>query len=201
MAEKTDRRVRKTKAQLRLGLARLMKKKSIKEITVKELVNEVDINRSTFYLHYTDIYDLLYSIEEELTKEIQDTIQAHPVKPFNEDTLPFIEEIFRILAENRDICNALFGENGDIAFIHRMEDLISQHSLNVLKKTFPNNTEILQYPYSFCLTGCVGLIKAWLNSDAGESPQEMAEIAFRLIINAVKAFAPQRKESFQQNFL
>ena len=48
MAEKVDRRVRKTKAQLRAGLARLMQKKSIKEITVKELVEEVDINRSTF---------------------------------------------------------------------------------------------------------------------------------------------------------
>ena len=45
MAEKVDRRVRKTKAQLRAGLARLMQKKSIKEITVKELVEEVDRNR------------------------------------------------------------------------------------------------------------------------------------------------------------
>ena len=63
MAEKVDRRVRKTKAQLRAGLARLMQKKSIKEITVKELVEEVDINRSTFYLHYTDIYQMLESIE------------------------------------------------------------------------------------------------------------------------------------------
>ena len=70
MAEKVDRRVRKTKAQLRAGLARLMQKKSIKEITVKELVEEVDINRSTFYLHYTDIYQMLESIEAELMEEI-----------------------------------------------------------------------------------------------------------------------------------
>ncbi len=70
MAEKVDRRVRKTKAQLRAGLARLMQKKSIKEITVKELVEEVDINRSTFYLHYTDIYQMLESIEAELMDEI-----------------------------------------------------------------------------------------------------------------------------------
>ena len=48
MAGKVDRRVRKTKSQLREGLARLMLQKSIKEITVKELVDEVDINRSTF---------------------------------------------------------------------------------------------------------------------------------------------------------
>lgn len=46
--EKMDRRVRKTRAQLRAGLARLMQQKNIKEITVKELVDEIDINRSTF---------------------------------------------------------------------------------------------------------------------------------------------------------
>ena len=70
MAEKVDRRVRKTKMQLRQGLARLMQKKSIKEITVKELVDEVDINRSTFYLHYTDIYQMLEKIEEEAMVDI-----------------------------------------------------------------------------------------------------------------------------------
>ena len=75
MAEKVDRRVRKTKAQLRAGLARLMQKKSIKEITVKELVDEVDINRSTFYLHYSDIYQMLESIENELMDEIAQVIE------------------------------------------------------------------------------------------------------------------------------
>ena len=55
MQKKVDRRVRKTKSQLRKGLARLLQEKSIGEITVKELVEEVDINRSTFYLHYSDI--------------------------------------------------------------------------------------------------------------------------------------------------
>ena len=79
MAEKVDRRVRKTKAQLRAGLARLMQKKSIKEITVKELVDEVDINRSTFYLHYSDIYQMLESIENELMDEIAQVIEEHPL--------------------------------------------------------------------------------------------------------------------------
>ena len=74
MAEKVDRRVRKTKMQLRQGLARLMQKKSIKEITVKELVDEVDINRSTFYLHYTDIYQMLEKIEEEAMVDIRERL-------------------------------------------------------------------------------------------------------------------------------
>ncbi|MFQ9152284.1 MAG: hypothetical protein ACLR6B_13100 [Blautia sp.] len=36
----------------------------------KELVDEVDINRSTFYLHYTDIYQMLHKIEEEAMQNI-----------------------------------------------------------------------------------------------------------------------------------
>ena len=67
--EKLDRRVRKTRRQLREGLAHLLEEKSIRDIKVKELVEEVDINRSTFYLHYSDIYDMLKQIEEELFQE------------------------------------------------------------------------------------------------------------------------------------
>ena len=165
MPVKTDRRIRKTKAQLRTGLAKLLQKKSIKEITVKELVELVDINRSTFYLHYSDIYNMLSSIEEELLEEIRQTILNHPVSPFNESSFPFIEDIFQILEENKDICCALLGHNGDIAFLHRIESLISDHSLSVLRVTFPETIEDLKYSYSFCLSGCIGLVKTWLTSD------------------------------------
>ena len=79
MAAKVDRRVRKTKAQLREGLAHLMLEKSIKEITVKELVDEVDINRSTFYLHYADIYQMLQQIEEEALENITHMLEEYPV--------------------------------------------------------------------------------------------------------------------------
>ena len=107
MEKKTDRRVRKTKAQLRAGLAKLMQTKSIKEITVKELVDEVDINRSTFYLHYTDIYQMLESIEDELEGEINQIVNNHPVDSYYKESFPMIKEILEVLWDNRDICNAL----------------------------------------------------------------------------------------------
>ena len=55
---KQERRYRRTEALILNGLTTLLQQKSIKEITVRELADLVDINRSTFYLHYTDIYDL-----------------------------------------------------------------------------------------------------------------------------------------------
>ena len=133
MAEKVDRRVRKTKAQLRAGLARLMQKKSIKEITVKELVDEVDINRSTFYLHYSDIYQMLESIENELMDEIAQVIEEHPLDLVqNGSSYPMIEHIFTILDNNKDICIALLGSKGDMKFEHRMEKMVTDTILRKL---------------------------------------------------------------------
>ena len=77
MQKKTDRRVRKTKSQLKTGLAQLMREKSIREITVKELVDAVDINRSTFYLHYSDIPGLLAEVENEMMEEMQRYVREH----------------------------------------------------------------------------------------------------------------------------
>ena len=178
MAEKVDRRVRKTKAQLRAGLARLMQKKSIKEITVKELVEEVDINRSTFYLHYTDIYQMLESIEAELMEEITHLVADYPLDPLNnkESSYPFIEQIFTILDHNKDICIALLGKNGDMAFVNRIEKLIADTVLHA---------------YAFCLNGCVGMIKTWLSSENQESTQHMAELTHKLIDNTTHMYLEQ----------
>ena len=178
MEKKTDRRVRKTKAQLRAGLAKLMQTKSIKEITVKELVDEVDINRSTFYLHYTDIYQMLESIEDELEGEINQIVNNH-VDSYYKESFPMIKEILEVLWDNRDICNALLGSNGDMAFVLRMESIISQHSLHVLTTTFATDVTNIKYAYAFCLT--------WLESgDTTDTPLQMAELTYHLIMNALK---------------
>lgn len=180
-----DRRVRKTRMQLRDGLAELMREKSIKEITVKELVEEVDINRSTFYLHYSDIYDMMEKVENELIENIEEVIDKHPVSPFGEKSFSFIEDMFAILSENKKICTALLGPNGDMTFLHRIEDMIYEHSMKVLRETYPQKVQELVYSYAFCMSGCVGLIKTWLKEEQGESPQEMAKLTFQLIMNTL----------------
>ena len=142
MQKKTDRRVRKTKSQLRKGLAHLMKEKSIGEITVKELVDEVDINRSTFYLHYSDIPTLLREIENEMMDEMKRAIHDHPIDRENDSAFSFIKDIFQVLDRNREIGCALIGPYGDIGFIHKMEDLLEENSREVLLQMFPEKHSI-----------------------------------------------------------
>ena len=197
--EKMDRRVRKTRAQLRAGLARLMQQKNIKEITVKELVDEIDINRSTFYLHYTDIYQMLQSIEGELMEDILEAIKEHPLDPgMKEEGYSFAIQLFRILAANKDICAALMGPNGDMAFVEKIEKLVEDAVLPELFTMFPQNVNDIKYAYAFCINGCVGMIKCWLTGDSDDTPEQMAYLTHNIISEAPRNFATKVLNSAQE---
>ena len=65
-----DRRIRKTKKALRAALVRLLSRKSVAEITIKELTEEADVHRGTFYHHYRDAFDLKEQLEQEIRQEL-----------------------------------------------------------------------------------------------------------------------------------
>lgn len=186
MQKKVDRRVRKTKSQLRAGLARLMQEKVIGEITVKELVNEVDINRSTFYLHYSDIPALLREIEDDMMEEMERAVREHPIK--EDSTSRFIEDIFRVLNENREISRALIGPHGDLGFVRRIEKLLEENSSEFLAQLFPERVQDMKYFYSYCLNGCLGFVKTWLEDGEAKPPEYAADLTFRMVVSSMKAF-------------
>ena len=121
MEEKVvDRRVRKTKRQLRLALMKLMAEKSVKDISVRELAAIADINRGTFYIHYKDVYDLLSSLEDELAEGLVVVCRRHNAKDSEGKTYPYLMELYQYIEQNADLCHVLLGKNGDIAFTDRI---------------------------------------------------------------------------------
>ena len=74
MAEREDKRIRRTKKLLRQALTRLMKEKDFGSITVTDVVREADINRGTFYAHYRDVYDLRERIEADMIADFRSMI-------------------------------------------------------------------------------------------------------------------------------
>lgn len=72
---KTDHRVRMSQRMIRRAFLDLLKQKPMQRITVKEVCEEAGIHRGTFYAHYTDLYDLLHQIEEEMTKNLRHALE------------------------------------------------------------------------------------------------------------------------------
>lgn len=182
---RTDRRVRRTKALLQQGLIRLMREKDIKDISVKELSDLVDINRGTFYLHYSDIYDMLAQLEDELFQEFH-SILDRTLNPesgvLSHGTA--IREIFCFLERHKDLAQVMMSSHGDLAFVNRMKNLVKDRIYGILA----SRQAAESYPYieSFIVSGYIGVIEAWLNCPAPPSPEEMEVICSGMITGFIE---------------
>lgn len=84
--KKQDPRVQRTKQNIMNGFMRLIKQKEFSDITIADITQEAEINRSTFYYHFMDKYDLIDEIQREvLTKEIFKEVALQEV--INEQTI------------------------------------------------------------------------------------------------------------------
>ena len=113
MEGKTDRRVQKTKERQYKVLVELLTEKPIKDITIKELSERADINRATFYLHYTDVFDLLDQLEWEIVHKFETICDDLNVNFNDKQFLRAFNRLLMLIQENKDLCVALFGPNGD----------------------------------------------------------------------------------------
>lgn len=192
--KKTDRRIRKTEKQLREGLLELLKKKKIQDITVQELVDEVDINRSTFYLHYKDIYDLLEQIEQDYFADFNDFIESHKFKKgsgliSNGKIVDTFIDYFEFLKDHKDLITVLIGYNGDPTF--------SRHQLKKLTQTISNwiyvdigisKSQKSEDVFEYCMYGSIGLVRKWVINGYEESPESIGKLAGSIIVSTVQQF-------------
>lgn len=186
MEHNKDKRVIRTKALLIRSLSALMKQKNIKDITVKELCEYADINRGTFYLHYKDIYDMLDSIEQELSEKFLQIFQKYNSETNEDFPYPLFLEIFKLVDDNSELFRVLIGPNGDISFIMKIFKLYNIHCLqSEFNKLSPQFSMNQVYYSNFILYGCVGLIEQWLSRDTKESPEKMAELITKLVSTGV----------------
>ncbi|MDO5549944.1 MAG: TetR/AcrR family transcriptional regulator [Lachnospiraceae bacterium] len=100
--EVLDRRVRKTRQQLRRCLATLLKEKKIQEITVREITEMADLNRGTFYLHYKDVFDLLEQVEHDLLMEFNSTLQKYQASDVQQKPSLIFSDVFHCVKKNAD---------------------------------------------------------------------------------------------------
>lgn len=189
-AEKMDRRVRKTRALLLQGLIQLMGEKDIKDISVKELSDLADINRGTFYLHYSDIYDMVDKIEDELFVEFNSildrdlTATRQILSP-----QPILLDIFTFLERHRNLAEVMIGPHGDLAFVNRLKSLVEERLWHLTKQEQPSPN--YGYNYAFIVSGYIGVIELWLNHSDPRSPEEMAAICSGLFHSGLFAGAEE----------
>lgn len=181
----TDRRVRKTKKQLKQALTKLLMEKELKDVSVLELTELADVNRGTFYLHYEDIYDLYDKVENEIINEFNTIIKKHLIQNPNGIPFPLVLNALEFLAENADICMAILRTNGT-AFLSKLIEMNKPEDAKGWQALFGKENEgLYEYCYSYITSGCVGLLRSWFMGGMMEPPAKMAALAEKLMTNSI----------------
>lgn len=187
MEQKTSkpdgRRVRMTKLLLRQSLIELMREKSIHDITIKEICEGADINRSTFYRHYDTQFDLCDEILEDITENISKIHQSCAGE--NYSTQGFLTEILKYIEQNRDTFLVLLSGNSSVSI---------GETFNRFTNRFidPGNTsEFKIYIVQFIAAGMTSFIWTWLSQENRRSAEEVA-----LVISSVVTHGIRRSVNF-----
>jgi AcrR family transcriptional regulator len=178
--EKMDRRKKYTRMVLKDSLMQLLKSKQINEVTVKELCALADINRSTFYSHYSDQYDLLNQIEDEIVEDMDMYLSSYKYEK-EEEFLQMTEKLLEYFVTKQEECRTLLNENGETSFQKKVSDVAHRFiSRNWMDQSQVNHVNA-EYIRTFVVSGSVQMMKLWLYNGMDRSPGEMAMLINGLV--------------------
>ena len=184
--KKENRSVKKTKEKLKEGLILLLNEKPTSEVKVKELCELVDINRGTFYYHYTDVFDLLRKVQEEFLEEFNNIIIDMNIKTIPKQKASIIiEKVFSFFDKNAKLSEVLLGPNGDMGFIQQIKESVDEKCSDIWKDAGSHmKEEEYELFNSYIINGFIGMLETWLKNGRVQSPKYMSNFVATMIIPA-----------------
>lgn len=163
-----NKRKKDSQIKIQKTFVELIQLKEINEISVSDICKKANLNRSTFYSNYIDIYDLADKIRDELFNDVLALYSEETQE--KKHSYDFLK-LFKHIKENQLFYKTYFKLNydNDPNFI---EDLIDYKEF----EKFYNNKNHIKYHITFFKHGLNAVIKKWLYTDCKETPEEMVEI-------------------------
>lgn len=178
------------------ALISLLERKDFEFITVKEICENAEVNRSTFYLHYETIADLLSETLEYMNQKFLACFQADAatiidkIKSAKKDELIFITPEYlnpylNFIKDNKRIfltaMNKLEIYETDIRY-----DKLYKHFFEPIMERFLYPKEKRRYMSAFYVQGIMGIINEWIKGGCIEEVSEIGKIITEIILQDKK---------------
>ena len=190
-----DRRARRSRRLLKASLLELMKHKTFSEISVRDVTDEADMNRATFYLHYSGTAELLQSVEEDLLAELQALVDAHMQETVAIGSVnPVFEPVLDFLVEHRETCAVLFASSEASGFFQSLQRLVHENGAPLVRTWFqPEDPRLTDYLLNFLAWGFIGLLAEWFEKDMALPKAELLAAAQRMADSAAAGLFPREE--------
>lgn len=168
------------------ALLELLEKKSFEFITVKEICQKAQVNRSTFYLHYETIGDLLEESAEYIIAQFQECmphdtkefLEKLPDRPLDELYLITPEYLMPYLSyvkEHRRVFQATI-KNASVLKMTDAYSRLNYHVFAPILKRFGVADGDRQYIMRFYISGLMAVINEWLKEDCKAPIEDIIRI-------------------------
>ncbi|PPA70458.1 TetR/AcrR family transcriptional regulator [Jeotgalibacillus proteolyticus] len=177
-----------TKQNLNDAFWELYCTKRIEKITIKEITMKAGYNRSTFYEYFSDVYDVLEQIEDQLISKLQEL----PLKQLSPQTDSFpLEALVKIFSKHGHVLGILLGDQGDPAFQGKIKASMRPMIKEVLLAQGAIDDFELEYTLEYALSAMIGVLSYWFGQDEKSPSIEelvklLTELSERGIIKKLK---------------
>lgn len=159
-----NKRRKESQDKIEKVFLQLIQRKNITEISVSTICEKANLNRSTFYANYIDVYDLVEKVKEKMADDFAEIQLSQNSK---QDSNGYLN-LFKHIKENQIFFKTYF----------KLEDIsitpATYYNIDLATKYY--NNEYIDYHIAFFRAGLNAIIKKWLNNGCKESPEEMSDI-------------------------
>lgn len=186
MRAKEDRRVGRTRKLLEDSLHDLILEKGYDAVTVQDIIDRANVGRSTFYAHYTDKQNLLFSHFAELEahlSEQQRLVRARSTEPV-ERVFGFSLAMFRHANEYRRLWAMVVGKQTGAAIVRQIQSIIEKIVGREIAALAARGSATAVPPAvitQHVVTAMLGLLTWWLNEGSKYSAEEVDRM-FRVLV-------------------
>ncbi len=176
-----DRRAKYSRMVLNESLIRFLKEKPLSRITVTELCKNADLNRSTYYAHFTDPFDQFAKLKAEMTQGLTDYAAAIDEKnlPADEKQYRILKAILEYVEKRKETFLVLLSMNGDFNVQYDILNILGEKAFYKKEAVSGKNRDdsmTKDYQFTYIANGCFGLFYRWLTQEDGISVDQLAHM-------------------------
>jgi AcrR family transcriptional regulator len=167
-----DRRVLKSREAIKKAVIELMSEKTFDDITIKDICDRANVSRGTFYLHYSDKFDLLDKLIEEQINEMREICEWACELDWIDATRVFFEYFER----NYLFFSTMLANKGAPSFRSRFLEFLIEEFKDEVDITEERNQGLNEdVMLQFMATAYVGVVEWWITNGMPYPPHVMAK--------------------------
>ena len=180
-----DKRITKTKNNLKSALVKLLENQKVEDISIVELTKLANVNRKTFYLHYSEVSSVLREIENTTYDKVKNLICNFEL---DQTTLEkFIFELFSIFVDDPHVFALMKYTPYSKTFTTILDKLlieeVNKKYVNITNTTVSSS---LQYTIAYHVFGSVRLFYTWLKGSQNLDLKVFSKFLATLVIKGAK---------------